>query len=171
MCHADLARSSEVLAFVAVAREVIAWVDHGMRTDIRGLHSLLARLQAAAAALPDVSTNAEAPDPVDERPPYHNVVQRLAGLPLDHYAVVFDPLEQPEADPVTASLADDLADIYNDLLNGFRYFDASRVAEAVWYWRFEYYSHWGRHASHAQTALWQFLANGSIAGGALLGSE
>ena len=161
MRHADLGQSSEVRAFVAVAREAIAWIDNGTLTDIRSLHSLLARLQAAAAALPNVSTNDEAPDPVDERPPYQNVVQRLASLPLDRYAVVFDPLERPEAAPVTASLADDLADIYNDLLTGFRYFDASRVAEAVWYWRFEYYSHWGRHASHAQTAVWQFLANGN----------
>jgi hypothetical protein len=150
----------DLSAFTAAAREFIDWVDRGRVADMSSLHSLLARLQAVAAKLPDVSSEEEVAEPADERPAYADVVRRLAGLPLDGYAVIFNALEVPP-DSVTASLADDLADIYLDLLDGFRYFDAAQVREAVWQWRFAYYSHWGRHAIHAQTALWQYLADGS----------
>jgi hypothetical protein len=146
-------------AFVEAARTYIAWVE-GRRHDLRALHVILARLQFAAASLPDVETDDEpVAGPPDTRPAYADIVSTFADLPIDRYIMMFAPLEA-DAQPVQGSLPDDLADIYLDLLDGFRYFEAGQAREAAWHWRFEYYSHWGRHLAHAQTAIWQYLADG-----------
>ncbi len=52
-------------------------------------------------------------------------------------------------------VADDLADIYSDLVDGFEKLRVDGTAAAVATWTNLYYFHWGRHAVHAQTALWQ----------------
>jgi hypothetical protein len=75
----------------------------------------------------------------------------------DRYCAVFNPLTDSAV--VTCSLRDDIADIYLDLTDGLDDVDAGHVAHAVFKWRLLYYSHWGRHAAHAQTALWQLLAD------------
>jgi hypothetical protein len=54
---------------------------------------------------------------------------------------------------VDGSLSDDIADVYRDLRNGFLSYDSGDVDEAVWNWRTEFESHWGRHAAHAIYAL------------------
>ena len=54
---------------------------------------------------------------------------------------------------VDGSLSDDIADVYRDLRNGFLPYDSGDAGEAVWTWRTEFESHWGRHAAHAIYAL------------------
>ena len=146
--------------FVVTARAFIAWMDGGAEFDMTELHARLSALQCAAASLPDADPD-EAGDLDLVEPAYADVVRRLDGLPIDHYHAVFDALNHVDKEPVKCSLKDDLADIYRDLFEGLEYHRRGRTAQAAWVWRLGYYSHWGRHAVHAQTAVWQYLAGGS----------
>ena len=56
-------------------------------------------------------------------------------------------------------VADDLCDIYRDILPGLRYWEAGGEeghAAVVWEWRFGFITHWGRHAI-AALGLLHFL--------------
>lgn len=109
----------------------------------------LARLYAAALGLPPV-TPADTQDPIDPAlidPP-------VDFGDLDLYWLVFDPT-QPDA-PVAGSLRDDLLEINHDLQRGLHLFDQATpqaVTDAVWTWRFDFHTHWGRHALGALAAL------------------
>jgi hypothetical protein len=62
------------------------------------------------------------------------------------YWEVFDPRKDEKA--IRASLADDIADIYRDLERGSNCLKEN-PAEAIFHWRFGFYSHWGSHAVNA----------------------
>ena len=55
-----------------------------------------------------------------------------------------DPLEVSPARPVMATIADDLGDIYNDLIEGLALYSAGQSQNALWHWHFTYYAHWGQ---------------------------
>lgn len=126
---------------------------------MRELHSTLARLQAAAAKLPaiapsddeDASDSGEGND--SERTTFD-----ASNLPFDHYGLIFAPLDDSDVIRVVSNLANDLADIYDDLHTSALLFRIGKYRDAIWNWHFSYYSHWGRHLSHAQTAIWQYLS-------------
>ena len=73
--------------------------------------------------------------------------------PRNNYREIFDPYEPPSEKEVTGSLADDLADIYRDLLRGCRKWARGERTEAHWEWRFGLENHWGEHATGALRAI------------------
>ena len=79
-------------------------------------------------------------------------------LPFNHYAEVFDPFIDPPEEPVTGSLADDIGDIFRDVVGGLREYRAGRRATAIWEWGFLFRHHWGDHATGAIRALHSWLA-------------
>jgi hypothetical protein len=120
----------------------------------------LAELYAAATKLPPVEpTDADADVDVDESAlisstGYSDLFSRLSEHlgELDIYRVVFDPYDAEE--PVTGSLADDLADIYRDIKSGFLALDrGDDEADVIWEWRFSFGTHWGLHALRALYAI------------------
>jgi hypothetical protein len=80
-------------------------------------------------------------------------------LPIDHYGMVFDPTTTPPETPVIGSMADDLADIYRDVVTGLRAHARGDKESAVWEWSFGLHSHWGAHATAAICALHWWLRN------------
>jgi hypothetical protein len=162
---------SEVEASAAVfepfAQAYLDWFDGAAARqqragDIWELHAILGRLQVAAAQLPAKIDLPDEPSPVVESSGNRGLSARAAAfVPFHAYSVVFDPfvLDEP---PVTALLEDDLGDIYCDLRDGLEMFRHKRFSEALWTWRFGYYNHWGRHAAHAQTAIWEYLSSGNV---------
>ena len=135
--------------------------DEKSSVNMRRLHEVLGLLQAAAARLKGVV-------PDDEDIVSYKNNQDAAGilrkkLPVDEYSVVFDPLEHgpPEGNqpqPVVATIANDVTDIYRDVMEGLLEYRAGRVQNALWNWHFLYYAHSGRHLTHAQSAIWQYLS-------------
>lgn len=77
----------------------------------------------------------------------------------DYYSVVFSPYAQPPDEPVTGSLADDIADIYRDLLDGLAKWRRGEVDAAVWEWWIGFTSHWGEHVTSALRALHALAAD------------
>lgn len=82
-------------------------------------------------------------------------------LPFNEYCFVFNPLDESDREAILTTIEDDISGIYEDLKEGVALCDAGRYSDAIWEWRFAYYSHWGRHVAHAQAAIWQFLADGN----------
>ena len=117
---------------------------------MRELERHLIALYSAALDLP--TGDADGPDAPpsmtpDEWQALHRRLSEKFG-DIDHYHLIFDPYQ--EEPPVVASLADDVADIYRDLRDGFALLEAGGSREgAIWEWRFGFDSHWGRHAAHA----------------------
>jgi hypothetical protein len=69
----------------------------------------------------------------------------------DLYWEVFDPYHFEE--PVGASLADDILDIYKDVKNGIILYEKNDHIEAVSEWKSSFDIHWGNHAVDAIRAL------------------
>jgi hypothetical protein len=157
--------------FASNADFYVQWFDQMVSDErsplsMRKLHETLASLQAAAARLMGVEPDNDADSDFD----YDlAVVAVLRGkLPVDAYSVVFNPLEYDPLEinppkPVMATIADDLSDIYRNLMEGLILYRADHVRNALWHWHFTYYTHWGRHLSHAQSAIWQYLSEGNWA--------
>ena len=155
--------------FASKAERFVGWLDRATAdesttVDMRQLHELLGALQTAAARLPAVAPG-EAAEPELEYKRCSESTLR-SRLPMDAYSVVFnpfeyDPLEMNPPKPVMATLTDDLSDMHRDLMEGLVLYRADRFQDALWQWRFMYYAHWGRHLSHAQCAIWQYLSEGN----------
>jgi hypothetical protein len=73
------------------------------------------------------------------------------------YWHIFNPTKIEE--PIYGSLADDIADIYGDLRKGLVLTKqgGKMAEEAIWEWRFGFYSHWGHHALSALRTLHEVL--------------
>ena len=76
----------------------------------------------------------------------------------DYYQEIFDPYQNKE-EQVTASLADDLADIYGDIKRGLQDWVKASPSDRlhiIWYWKLDF-DHWGAHATGAFRALYSLL--------------
>lgn len=140
------------------------WARHGTdqgESAAREALLRITRLYLAALELPPAWSEelADAADakPVDDEE-WRAVFAASGRLPLDNYGEVFDPLPVPPEEPVVGSLADDIADIYRDVVGGLREHEAGRRAQAVWEWGFGFRQHWGEHATGAIRALHCWLA-------------
>jgi hypothetical protein len=76
----------------------------------------------------------------------------------DYYGQVSNPLAVPPEEPGIGSVADDIADIYRDIVTGLREYRAGRTMAALWEWEFGFRQHWGDHATGAIRALHAWLA-------------
>ncbi len=144
--------------FVALIREYQALVDNAAsRTAhafLSSCASLLPRLYAAAFELPDVEPNTEELDESVESP-----MRKLGALlgRIDLYWEVFDPCVEEKESLVCGLLSDDLADIYLDLVSPLAAFEAGRVNDAVWAWKFNLRAHYGAHIVSAMRAIHQLV--------------
>jgi hypothetical protein len=148
----------EADAFELLARRYCAWVESSDELDrdrfLEELERHLAALYLAAIDLP--TGDADGPDapPSMTNEEWQALSRRISEKlgDADYYRLIFDPYQADP--PVTASLADDVADIYRDLRGGFALLEAGGTRDgAVWEWRFGFDSHWGRHAAHALYAV------------------
>lgn len=138
--------------------------------NLRELHSILGALQAAAADLPPVKLNGEAVassseatesgDGLEEARAAWLLAATVASrLPIDAYCTVFNALDTADRVSIMKNLDDDLGDIYHDVRRALALYETAPLVDAVWQWRMSYYTHWGRHLVHAQTAIYSYLAD------------
>ena len=156
----ELGRSAFVEAAEAFMH-VVDLLDRYSRDDfVRDLENVLVDLYAAGVGLDNLEPNDDA-EPRDGLTAEEGFAlrSRLAETLGDYdlYEVVFDPYDRNSA-PVTSSLADDVAEIYGDLQEGFAELRAGQTANALWDWKFGFDYHWGRHAAHAIHALYNLRA-------------
>jgi hypothetical protein len=78
----------------------------------------------------------------------------------DEYAEVFDPYKDTSRLPFRIS--DDIAAIAADLIHGLKHYQAGRSLEALWWWQYSYFNHWGTHGGAALRALHAVVAHASL---------
>jgi hypothetical protein len=71
--------------------------------------------------------------------------------PCDEYAELFDPYADTTA--TSFRLSDDVAAVAADLVHGLKHYQAGRPDEAMWWWQYSYFNHWGTHGGAALRAL------------------
>lgn len=81
--------------------------------------------------------------------------------PIDAYGVVFDPYQAHDA-VADFRLSDDLVDVAADLVHGLKHYQAGRPVEALWWWQYSYFNHWGTHAGAAVRALQSVVAHARL---------
>lgn len=151
--------SNPVDHFSSVAERLDAWAfseASAPEEDLVAVCQLLADLVAAGCAL---GWSFGAPSSLEVDPSaIAKVKARASNLPLRYYSEIFNNLVVPAEEPVTGDLADDLADIYCDIVPGLALYRSGRHEEAADHWRFWFAQHWGEHATSALRAAWSFLA-------------
>jgi hypothetical protein len=80
--------------------------------------------------------------------------------PCDEYAELFDPYADTKATPFR--LSDDLAAVAADLVHGLKHYQAGRSLEAMWWWQYSYFNHWGTHGGAALRALHAVVAHARL---------
>ncbi len=78
----------------------------------------------------------------------------------DGYAELFDPYADTQGTPF--SLSDDIAAVAADLIHGLKHYQADRKLEALWWWQYSYFNHWGTHAGAALRALHAVVAHARL---------
>ncbi|HLV73638.1 uncharacterized protein DUF5063 [Actinomadura hallensis] len=144
--------------------EAVARGDGGTRTIplllLEVSQVILAGAQLGASAdviLPDNSEPEVGDDP-DLDAIRQGLNERLVGL--DEYVEVFDPYKDTE--PTSYRLSDDLVDVASDLVHGLRHYQQGRPLEALWWWQYSYFNHWGNHAGAALRALHAYVSNARL---------
>lgn len=154
-------RLQSIEQFAHAANQFAAWAiqqeDSGAVAARNALRHIT-ELYLAALALPASAASENAPDIDVDIDEWKTICANCARFPLDYYGEIFDPLTMPPKEPVVGSIADDIADIYRDVVTGLRHYHAGRTDEAVWQWTFLFQVHWGEHATGAIRALHAWLA-------------
>ncbi|GAA2442782.1 DUF5063 domain-containing protein [Actinomadura vinacea] len=81
-------------------------------------------------------------------------------IAVDEYTEVFDPYKDDET--TSYRLSDDLVDVASDLVHGLRHYQHDRPLEALWWWQYSYFNHWGNHAGAALRALHAVVAGARL---------
>ncbi|WP_026313479.1 DUF5063 domain-containing protein [Actinomadura flavalba] len=117
---------------------------------------------AQLGASPDVILPDNWEPEVGDDPDLDAVRQGLSErlVALDDYVEVFDPYKDTE--PTAYRLSDDLVDVASDLVHGLRHYQQDRPLEALWWWQYSYFNHWGNHAGAAQRALYSVIAGSRL---------
>jgi Domain of unknown function (DUF5063) len=80
--------------------------------------------------------------------------------PCDDYLEIFDPYA--DSLPTSFRLSDDVAAVTADLVHGLRHYQAGRPLEALWWWQYSYFNHWGTHGGAAMRALHAVVAHARL---------
>ena len=165
----DIAKLEAVTQFTKRAHEFCRLIETRNRLTKRAfVHKcteLIAKLQSEYVALLAVKTRPSAyrhqPEPFPYEQ-YRRLYQKLAAkFAQDNiYYLVFDPYKVDPDEPITATLSDDLADIYGDLKKGLSLIDRADSRDrhdAVWTWKFHFLVQTGHHCVSALRALQELL--------------
>lgn len=142
--------------FIQAVRDYCAWVEGPSLESEKEVVEAIRLLASLYSGVLQVENAGPGGDIAGWRPTTEDrivVAERLSHLPFQYYSEIFNPLEIPTEEPVTADLADDLADIYFDIKEGLFLLAAGHPAAATWSWKDSFRTHWGRHASTALRAL------------------
>ena len=85
------------------------------------------------------------------------VSSRFKNFPLNGFRYISDPLDLSLREHEETFIITDFTDIYFDLKGTLVLYEKEFVEEAVWDWRFSFYSHWGYHVLSGLNALHFFF--------------
>jgi hypothetical protein len=149
--------------FPLLAREYCQFLEQsdgcGRTTLVQEISVRFARLIEVGMRLPSVEPTADDVKPeaetsstrTEEWKQLWGKLREVLGN-LEGYWEVFDPTGKEE--PVNGSLANDVAEVYEDLKESLRLLETNAsLSDIYWQWRFDFREHWGRHAASALRVL------------------
>ena len=159
-------KSESVSAFLSLAEQYCATIErHEDYSDLEFLQlmdTLLPLLYVKVQGLPDLDVpkrnrTVSVQDTTNQYFETSYPLREKLGK-HDAYREVYDPYSDEDA--VTATLSDDLSDIYVNLKQGLvRYYEgqSSAMARAIWDLKLNFTIHWGEHATGALRAIHSLL--------------
>jgi hypothetical protein len=142
---------SSTTGFAALVRDFCLWAEGPASepdVEVRTALRFLAGLYSAALDLEAEVDWSHAPDrPSDEE--WQIIYKRFRGLPVGYYSECLDPTKVPCESQGAGDIADDLADIWQDLKGGLLLHDSGNADAAVVHWHQTFALHWGHHAASA----------------------
>lgn len=155
--------SKNVIEFVTVANEYCKFVETAGSEDVRIMlmkaQKLLPLLYLKASILPEFESLEELVlEKYVTEVDYNFLQQRIMSLlgPYDDYQEVFDPGMQFSDGPLTASISENLTDIYQDLKDfilSYRIGDEQVMQEALWTCMVNFRGYWGQKLVNGLRAI------------------
>jgi hypothetical protein len=166
--------SNNVIEFVAVANEFCKYMEHA--AEIKGIEMLgimqriLPLLYLKASLLPELEPYFEDGNEkfVTEEGWFriHDILLEKFGTAND-YLEVFDEKINETDGPVVASLAENMADIYQDLKDFLLLYQTGTqevMNDAVWECRMSFENYWGQKLTNSLRAIHRFIYSGEDIG-------
>ena len=172
--NSDPVYSRHIVEFVTVANEFCKYAEHA--SEIKGeellkiLQRLLPLLYLKVSFLPEFTPYFEDANEkfVTETAwtVIHDTFKKKFGS-ADEYLEVFEERMNESDVPVVASLAENMADIYQDLKDFLLLYQTGTVEvmnDAVWECRMNFESFWGQKLVNAMRAIHKFIYSGEVIG-------
>jgi hypothetical protein len=164
--------SRNVVEFVAAANEYCKYMEHTseLKGDelLRILQRLLPFLYLKASLLPSLEPVFEGGNEKFVTEPdwlrIHDVLKARFGTANDYLEVFDDKINDSEG-PVVSSLAENMADIYQDLKDFILLYQTGTnevMNDAVWECRLNFENFWGQKLANALRAIHRFIYSGEI---------
>jgi hypothetical protein len=159
--------SKNVIEFVTVANEYCKFIETAGSENARAMlgkaQKLLPLIYLKASVLPEFESSEElVPEKYVTEVDYNFLQQRIMNLlgPYDDYQEVFDRDMQFSDVPLTASISENLTDIYQDLKDFillYRIGDDQVMQEALWTCMDNFRSYWGQKLVNGLRAIHALL--------------
>jgi hypothetical protein len=170
----DPVYSQHVVEFVAVANEFCRYAEHA--SELKGeellkiLQRLLPLLYLKASFLPDLTPVFEdGNEKFVTEPDWFRIQDAFKtrfGTANDYLEVFDDRINEAEG-PVVASLAENMADIYQDLKDFLLLYQTGTeevMNDALWECRMNFENFWGQKLVNAMRAIHKFISSGEEVG-------
>ncbi len=147
--------------FINIARDYCAWAEGtplSEENELKKAIQLLANLYVSILKLPNNGCGEEINTTNVTEKEWETIFKRFSSFPFQYYSVFFSP-ENTKEKGVMGDLADDFSDIYRDIKNGLWLYDNGHQTEAIWDWKNNFKTHWGRHVVSALHALHCYAAD------------
>jgi len=168
--NSDPVYSRHTVEFVAVANEYCKYAEHA--SEMKGeellkiLQRLLPLLYLKASFLPELKSFFEDSNEKfvteDDWTAIHTAFKGKFGS-ADEYLEVFDERMSDSEVPVVASLAENMADIYQDLKNFILLYQTGTeevMNDALWECKMNFENYWGQKLVNALRAIHKFICSG-----------
>jgi hypothetical protein len=166
--------SNNVIEFVAVANEFCKYMDHAAEINgdemLRIMQRILPLLYLKASLLPGLEPYFEDGNEkfVTEEGWFriHDILLEKFGTAND-FLEVFDEKVNDTDGPVVSSLAENMADIYQDLKDFLLLYQTGTqevMNDAVWECRMNFESYWGQKLTNSLRAIHRFIYSGEEIG-------
>src|SRR6056297_1225541 len=159
----NIVYDKSVTEFVTIAAEYCKFLENAYRFSKRDFlnkaHKILSLLYYKATLLPKFHSVFDAENEKfvteEEWDFIHQSVKKRLGY-HDEYREVFDPLTHEQVEQSTASIADNLADIYQDIKNFISLYHVSTeeiMNDALWECQMNFEDFWGQKLVNALKAI------------------
>lgn len=155
--------SQNVLEFVRVAAEYATFVENVHRFSKKDvldkLHTLMALLYLKGTLLPKIDSNFEEANEQfvseEEWQLIHDNIKTKLGY-HDEYPELTDPTSHEAVEPSIASIADNIADVYQDIKNFLSAYNMGNeeiMNDAIWECQMNFEEFWGQKLLNALKAI------------------